>query len=145
MGHIGRNFKLLLALVVSLGLLALGFPTRSTWADSLRDEMIAKAKKEGEFVVAGSNADTFRDELKGFGKKYPFITMKAFTANTGDTINRISAEAKSGKLSIDTVATSSDGLELLAKANLVEKMEFPHLKDIPAETQPKHGRFFSYS
>jgi iron(III) transport system substrate-binding protein len=141
MGHICRNSKWVLALVAGLGLIASGFPVPSTWADSIRDQMIEKAKKEGEFVVAGSNADTFRDELKGFTKRYPFITLKAFTANTGDTINRVTAEAKAGKLSFDLPAVSSDGLELLSKAGLLEKMDFPHLKDIPADTQPTHGRY----
>ena len=130
-----------LTLIVGLGLVGTCLVAQLAWAESIRDQMIAKAKKEGEFVVAGSNADTFRDELTGFRKKYPFITMKAFTANTADTINRISSEAKAGKLSIDAVATSSDGLNLLSKGGVLEKYEFPHLKEIPADTQPAHGEY----
>lgn len=125
-----------------IGLFLLGFMGLSSGTASgasLRDEMIAKAKKEGQFVIAGSNADNFRDELKGFKKRYPFITIKALTGNTGDTINRVSAEAKAGRLSIDLAATSSDGLELLAKAGILQKMEFPHLKDFTAGTQPRSG------
>jgi iron(III) transport system substrate-binding protein len=130
-----------LTLIAVLGLVGSGFLEQTVSADSLRDEMIAKAKKEGEFVVAGSSADNLRDDLKGFSKAYPFISMKAFTANTADSVNRISSEAKAGRLSIDVAATSNDGLELLAKAGLLQKMEFPHLKDIPPDTQPKQGLY----
>ena len=125
--------------VLLLGTLALT-PTK-TGAASLRDEMIAKAKKEGQLVVAGSNADNFRDKLMGFQKKYPFIKIKAFAANTGDTINRVVAEGKAGKFSIDLPGVSSDGEELLAKENLLAKMEYPHLKDFAAGTQPSHGLY----
>ncbi len=119
----------------------MGFQSGNLYASSLRDQMIEKAKKEGQFVVAGSNADTFRDELKGFQKRYPFIRIKALPGNTGDTINRIVAEAQAGKLSIDLPAVSSDGEELLAKRNLLQKMNFPHLKDFTAGTQPSHGLY----
>ena len=119
-----------------LGLMGLSPETAS--GGSLRDEMIAKAKKEGQFVIAGSNALEFRDDLKGFKKRYPFITIRALGGNTGDTINRVSAEAKAGRLSIDLPATSNDGLELLAKANLLTKVNFPHLENFAAGTQPKH-------
>ncbi|MDP2647488.1 MAG: extracellular solute-binding protein [Desulfobacterales bacterium] len=107
----------------------------------LRDDMIAQAKQEGEFVLAGSNADKMRDELTDFKKLYPFITIKAFVANTGDTVNRVTAEARAGKASVDLPAISNDGLELLNKQGLFKKFEFPHLKDIPADTQPSHGNF----
>ncbi len=130
-----------LTLIAVLGFVGLGFLAQTVSADSLRDEMIAKAKKEGEFVVAGSSADNLRDDLKGFRKRYPFITMKAFTANTADTINRITSEANAGKLSIDIAAVSSDGLNLLAIQGLLEKYEFSHLSEIPAHTQPKGGLY----
>ncbi len=135
--------SLLLSLIT---LVLLGVPSSlldaaAATASTLRDQMIEKAKQEGQFVVAGSNADIFRDELKAFRKKYPFITIKAFAANTADTINRVVAEAKAGRLTIDLVAVSSDGLELLAKSDLLVKYDFPHLRDFASETQPGHGLY----
>ncbi len=126
-------------LVLVVGIV--GFQPGALYGSSLRDQMIEKAKKEGEFVVAGSNADNFRDELKGFKKRYPFLKLKAFAGNTADTINRIVAESKAGKLSFDLPAVSSDGEEILAKANLLVKHEFPHLRDFASGTQPKHGLY----
>ena len=134
-------FQLHRVIIPLLVLGILGFSLGTPYAASLRDQMIEKARKEGQFVVAGSNADTFRDELKGFHKRYPFIRIKALPGNTGDTINRIVAEAQASKLSIDLPAVSSDGEELLAKRNLLQKMEFPHLKDFVAGTQPDHGLY----
>jgi len=128
-------------LVVPLLLGFLGLATEITRGASLRDEMIAKAKKEGSLLVAGSNADNFRDQLKGFRKRYPFIKLRAFNGNTNDTLNRIFIEARAGKLSFDIPAVSSDGEELLAKRNLLQKMDFPHAKDFTPGTQPKHGLY----
>ena len=138
MNQVFRLHRVIISLLV-MGIL--GFQPGTPYASSLRDQMIAKAKKEGQFVVAGSNANVFRDELKGFKKRYPFLTLKAFTGNTGDTINRISAEAKAGKLSIDLAAVSGDGEELLAKANLLVRQEYPHLQDFASGTQPKNGLY----
>ncbi len=108
---------------------------------SLRERMIAKAKEEGQVVIGGSNADIFQNELKGFHQKYPFITIKAFTANTTDTLNRIAAEANAGRLTIDLAAVSNDGMEFLARKGLLAKYDFPHLEDFSPGTQPRHGLY----
>jgi len=110
-------------------------------AASLRDEMIAKAKKEKPLVIGGGASDAFRDHLVNLRKQYPFITVKPFVANTATTVNRVVAEAQVGKTSIDMVVFSSGALELLAAAKLLQKMEYPHLKDFRAGTQPGHGYF----
>ncbi|MDP2645655.1 MAG: extracellular solute-binding protein [Desulfobacterales bacterium] len=108
---------------------------------SLRDEMVAKAKIEKQLVIGGSNGDEYEKYLVNFRKQYPFITIKPFVSNTADTINRIVAEARVGKATIDLVSVGSDGLKLLYDSNLLQKMEYPHLKDFRAGTQPRHGYF----
>ncbi|MFQ5849954.1 MAG: ABC transporter substrate-binding protein [Candidatus Binatia bacterium] len=108
---------------------------------SLPEQIIAKAKMEGTLVVAGSNASEFRDDLKGFQKKYPFITVKAFEANTTMTVNRVITEAKAGRLSIDVVDIGADGANVLAGRGLLAKREFPHLKDFASKTQPRSGLY----
>ncbi|MDP2647490.1 MAG: extracellular solute-binding protein [Desulfobacterales bacterium] len=110
-------------------------------ADALRDEMVARAKKEKPMVVGGSSGDLYRGQLSNFNKQYPFVSIQPFIANTADTVNRVVAEGQAGKASMDLVAVSSDGLELLAKAGLLQKMEFPHLKDFYPGMQPSHGAF----
>ncbi len=63
------KFGWLVSLVIGL-VLILG---DAAGAASLRDEMIAKAKQEGQVVVGGSNADIMRNNAKEFRKKYPFF------------------------------------------------------------------------
>ena len=109
--------------------------------DDMRAKMIEKAKKEGAFVVAGSNAAEFRDKLKGFRKKYPWLQVKAFDANTSATINRVVTEAKAGKLTIDMVGVDESGTESLAQKGLLKGYDYPHMKDMIGNTQPKHGQY----
>lgn len=109
--------------------------------DDMRARMIEKAKKEGAFVVAGSNAAEFRDKLEGFRKKYPWLQVKAFDANTSATINRVVTEAKAGKLTIDMVGVDESGTESLAQKGLLKGYDYPHMKDMIANTQPEHGQY----
>ncbi len=69
MNQVFRLHRIIITLLV-MGIM--GFQPGTPYASSLRDQMIAKAKKEGQFIIAGSSADNMRDELKGFKKKYPF-------------------------------------------------------------------------
>lgn len=129
----------LISLVIGL-VLILG---DAAGAASLRDEMIAKAKQEGQVVVGGSNADIMRNNAKEFRAKYPFLTIKALTANTATTVNRVTVEARARtrNISVDVIELSNDGLELLAKEQILTKREFPHLADFPAGSQPTHGLY----
>lgn len=113
-------------------------------ADAGRDEMIAKAKKEGTLVIAGSNANDLRDRLKGFQKAYPFLTVKGVTSNTADTINRVVTESQAGRLSIDLAAVDEVGNEVLAGRELLEKLNFPHLANFPKGSQPPHGFYVDF-
>ncbi|MGH8546167.1 MAG: hypothetical protein ACREX3_21605 [Gammaproteobacteria bacterium] len=88
--------------------------TQQSAAD-LRDEMLAKAKKEGEFVIAGSHGREFTQELVGFRKKYPFLKMRGIASRGADTAARVVSESKAGKLSIDVMDSDDAELESLAK------------------------------
>jgi iron(III) transport system substrate-binding protein len=110
-------------------------------AASLRDEMIAKAKKEGSLVIAGSVASWIRTSLDGFQKRYPFIKIKDLEMNTKSTVNRVSLEAKAGRLSIDWAGISEDGSEIFVRRGLNAKLNFPHLKDFEPGSQPPHGLY----
>lgn len=125
----------------TLALVAVIAAGPSFGASALRDQMIAKAKKEGALVAAGSNARELRTKLKGFKKLYPFITVKGVKGNTSNTVNRVVTEAKANRLTIDLVAIDDSGAELLAKRGLLAKYEFPHLADFLKGTQPKHGLY----
>lgn len=105
-------------------------------APSLRDEMVAKAKKEGEVVFMGDVATELKTLLKGFYKRYPFIQLKGIDARSGDTINRVATEIKAGKLSADVSGMSLDKVIPLQRQNLLSKFDSPHLRDFPPWSQP---------
>lgn len=110
-------------------------------SSSLQDQMIAQAKKEGEVVFMGDLATELKTLMKGFSKQYPFIQFKAIDARSEETINRVAAEARAGRLSIDVSGMSLEDVEPLLKRNLLAKFESPHLKDFPAGTQPLNGLY----
>ncbi len=112
-------------LVLSLFALALflDFPVSQpdALAASLRDQMIVQAKKERMVVLAGSIAEDIKRDLKGFRKRYPFITIKDLEMNTKDTVNRVSLEARAGRLSIDWAGISEDGSEIFVRRGILAK------------------------
>ena len=107
----------------------------------IRARMIAQAQKEGTVVVVGSQTLRLDQNLKGFKKRFPFITIKGIEASTTKTIDRVVAEAKSGNLTIDAVHVSEEGAVFLANHEILSKNEFPHLKDFHPNTQPKSGLY----
>jgi len=129
---------MLLMLFLATALMIQPSPAASA---SLRDEMIAKAKKEGQVVFMGDLADQLKNRLKGFTKKYPFIRFKSLEGRHGQTINRVAAEARVGKLSIDVSGMSLEDVGPLLRLNLLQKYEFPHLKNFPHGSQPSHGLY----
>jgi iron(III) transport system substrate-binding protein len=112
---------------------------------SLRDEMIAKAKKEGEFVIAGSHGREFTQELAGFRKRYPFLKMRGIASRTADTAARVVSESKAGKVSIDVIDIEDAALESLATLGILEKYEFPHIRTFIPGTQPNHGQYILHT
>lgn len=113
-------------------------------AESLREKMIAQAKKEGALVLSGSSADNLRDQLKGFRKLYPFLNFKAVPSNTRDTITRVLLEDRAGKSSIDVANVGDDGGETLAGRRISQRFTYPHLRDFYPNSQPSHGRYVAY-
>jgi len=135
----GRKATFSLCLIALFGILA--WESEATGASSLREQMITKAKQEGQLVAAGQQVDFFRNKLKGFHKKYPFLRVKAFKADTSGTLNRTLAEARAGKVSMDLIAVANDGQQHLVEAGVLQKYEFPHFRDFVAGHQPAHGLY----
>ena len=116
-------------------------PTSPAFSETLRDQMIAKAKQEGELVFMGDIASELRNLLKGFKKKYPFIRFKPIEARHSQVINRVALESRVNKLTIDISGMSLRNVIPLLRLNLLEKFESPHLKDFPTGSQPSSGLY----
>jgi iron(III) transport system substrate-binding protein len=113
-------------------------PVQAASSASLQEEMVAKAKKEGEVVFMGDVATELKTLLKGFLRKYPFIQLKGIEARSGDTINRVAAETKAGRLSVDVSGMSLDKVIPLQQQNLLSQFDSPHLRDFPSWSQPSN-------
>ena len=68
--------------------------------ESSRDEIIAKAKKEGKLrVVTSLEMESLKPVSEAFKKKYPFIDLRAEEIAGTDTYQRMLLEMKSGAAS----------------------------------------------
>ncbi|MDP2645260.1 MAG: extracellular solute-binding protein [Desulfobacterales bacterium] len=110
-------------------------------ADSLREQMIAKAKQEGTVIMAGNLADEIATAFPDLHKRYPFLKFQFLQMSTKDTVNRVLAEAQAGRTSFDWVGISEDGAEILAQQGALAKYDFPHVKDFRPGSQPPHGLY----
>jgi hypothetical protein len=115
-------------------------------ASSELEQIIAKAKEEGEMVVVGSHGDDFATQLEGFKAKYPFITLKGLDLNSTKTVNRAVMEVKAGRVTMDVTEIGENGQYLLAGEGYLQEpeVEFPHLQDFEARFQPSSGLFVSF-
>jgi ABC-type Fe3+ transport system substrate-binding protein len=75
-----------------------------------RDEIIAKAKKEGKLnAISSLDAGTFKPMMQSFSKKYPFIEVRMQEIGGTEALQRFLLELKAGTVKdIDTSEASSE-------------------------------------
>jgi ABC-type Fe3+ transport system substrate-binding protein len=75
-----------------------------------RDEIIAKAKKEGKLnAISSLDAGTFKPMMQSFAKKYPFIEVRMQEIGGTEALQRFLLEMKAGTVKdIDTSEASSE-------------------------------------
>jgi ABC-type Fe3+ transport system substrate-binding protein len=75
-----------------------------------RDEIIAKAKKEGKLnAISSLDAGTFKPMMQSFSKKYPFIEVRMQEIGGPEALQRFLLEMKAGTVKdIDTSEASSE-------------------------------------
>ena len=82
--------------------------------ETSRDEIIAKAKKEGRLrVLTSLEIEALKPVSEAFKKKYPFIDLRAEEIAGTDTYQRMILEMKSGAASgwdVQTTLRASTGL-----------------------------------
>jgi iron(III) transport system substrate-binding protein len=96
------------------------------------ERLIAGAKREGQVTyysgMIGNQA--LRPLTAAFQKKYPFVRMAHWRADSEDILTRVSAEVRANKLVADVVEGTGVG-ELLVRAGLAQPVWSPQLTDIP--------------
>ena len=92
---------------------------------SAQQDVIEKAKQEGEVIVWAHTFDGADEFLKGFYKHHPYLKVKIWDGRTEEVINKVITEAKAGKFSPDVVILSTRGFPTLQKAGLLQKYPWP--------------------
>jgi hypothetical protein len=71
-------------------------------------KLIAAAKQEGNVMIASGGAPSrqYRPVMDAFSKKFG-IKVEVSTGNATDTVNRVLAERKAGKFTVDVALISS--------------------------------------
>ena len=99
-------------------------------------QLLAKAKKEGTVTLYTTlTSQDARVLTATFEKKYG-IKVEVWRAGTEKIIQRMLAEAKSGRYEADVLELST--MEILHREKILEQFYSPAFKDLPPEAFPKH-------
>ena len=79
----------------------------------------------------------FRTFVKDFERKYPFIKASEWRNDSKNIIRKVFEEAKSGRVLIDVVETTADGVGILKREGLLQEYYSPQARYHPDELKPK--------
>ena len=106
------------------------------------ERMIAEARKEGELMLYSSI--TQEDQLRlaaDFKRRYG-ITVKSWRGSQANILQRVLSEMRGGRFEVDVMETNAPQLEVLARAELLQKMDSPFVEqELLPETMPAHGEW----
>ena len=105
--------------------------------------LIAGAKREGQFTLYTSHT-WFRTFVKDFEKKYPFIKVSEWRNDSKNLIRKVLEEAKSGRVLVDVVETTADGMGVIKREGLFQEYFSPEARYYPNELKPKGKNGFFY-
>lgn len=140
-----KNLRFLVIALIAIILGACGSETSNTESnqesevkeqDNLTEltyeELVEKAKEEGEVVVYGSSSpERMSGVIEAFENKYG-IEVKYTTTNAGDIVNKLHAEHQSGNVQVDVIfqANSLINKEFIDSGYLAEiKYSLPEIAE----------------
>jgi iron(III) transport system substrate-binding protein len=112
--------------------------------ETSRDEIVAKAKKEGTLkVLSGLDPSVYSSMMEGFKKKYPFLKVEMVEITGPDSAQRFIMELKSGSRTEFDVAHAStefypEYLPFAKKFDLLGMAERGVLRIPPKMVDPKN-------
>jgi len=130
--------RLALAIVLAIALDAAPAAAQSP-ADILlykgpdrEQKLIEGAKKEGQVVIYAAMIvnQAMRPIAEKFGKKYPFIKLTSWRADSEDIVQKASAEVRANNVVVDVIEGTGAG-EQAVQANIVQPYETPVLAAYP--------------
>ena len=111
--------------------------------ESSRDEIVAKAKKEGAVkVLSGLDPSIYSSMMESFRKKYPFLKIEMVEISGPDSAQRFIMELKSGSRNDFDIAHAStefypEYIPFAKKFDLLGMAEFGVLRIPPKMVDPK--------
>ena len=105
--------------------------------------LIAGAKREGQFTLYTSHT-WFRTFVKDFEKKYPFIKVSEWRNDSKNLIRKVLEEAQSGRVLVDVVETTADGMGVIKREGLFQEYFSPEARYYPNELKPRGKNGFFY-
>ena len=104
--------------------------------------LIEGAKREGQFTLYTSHT-WFRTFIKEFEKKYPFVKASEWRNDSKNVLRKVFEEAKAGRLLVDVVETTADGMGVMKREGLFQEYYSPEARHYPNELKPRaKGGFF---
>jgi iron(III) transport system substrate-binding protein len=102
------------------------------------DRLLANAKKEGSLTLYTTTPGEYMRLLTdGFEKKYG-IKVNVWRGLSEQVLQRVLAESRGNKNTVDVVQNLSVSMEALHREGLLQPIKSPVLKDLIAEAVPAH-------
>jgi len=105
--------------------------------------LVEGAKREGQFTLYTSHT-WFRTLVKDFEKKYPFTKVSEWRNDSKNIIRKVLEESKSGRVLVDVVETTADGMGIIKQEGLLLEYYSPQARYYPDELKPKGKNGFFY-
>jgi len=105
--------------------------------------LIDGAKREGQFTLYTSHT-WFRTLVKDFEKKYPFVKVSEWRNDSKNLIRKVLEESKSGRVLVDVVETTADGMGVIKREGLFQEYYSPQARYYPNELKPRGKSGFFY-
>jgi iron(III) transport system substrate-binding protein len=105
--------------------------------------LVEGAKREGQFTLYTSHT-WFRTFVKEFEKKYPFIKVSEWRNDSKNVIRKVLEESKSGRVLVDVVETTADGMGIVKREGVLQEYYSPQALYYPNELKPKGKNGFFY-
>ncbi len=105
--------------------------------------LIEGAKREGQLTLYTSHT-WFHTFVKEFEKKYPFIKVSDWRNDSKTLLRKVLEEAKSGRVLVDVVETTADGMGIIKREGLFREYYSPEARYYPSELKPRGQNGFLY-
>ena len=142
--HAARSWIFLLKLVATLGLLVTGSQAQTLAELAVYDgadrtaRLIAGAKKEGSLQFYTTIPPEYlRPIIDEFEKKYG-VKVDVWRARSEAVLQRVMAEAKGGRWTVDVVESISPPMEALYREKLTQQVRSPEHKNLIDGVLPAH-------